>query len=136
MIEDKNKLFALFLKTRKPSILAEFKKLRNRITSELRKAKVQYFQQLIQDASTSRPDRIWKIVNDALGLRTAAPNQFQMTVQGDLRQHQGPRPAAATRRGPCGPRGEGAATLVYYGGRRADAVCVHPEPGPSLLGCT
>lgn len=84
MIEDKNKLFALFLKTRKPSILAEFKKLRNRITSELRKAKVQYFQQLIQDASTSRPDRIWKIVNDALGLRTAAPNQFQMTVQGQL----------------------------------------------------
>ncbi|XP_077512954.1 uncharacterized protein LOC144124143 [Amblyomma americanum] len=35
------------------------------------------------------------------------PLEAQHKSAGDLRQHQGPHPAAATRRGPCGSRGEG-----------------------------
>ncbi|XP_077502537.1 uncharacterized protein LOC144113360 [Amblyomma americanum] len=35
------------------------------------------------------------------------PLKAQHKSAGDLRQHQGPRPAAATRRGPCGSCGEG-----------------------------
>lgn len=81
LINEKNKLYRHFLSTRNLSVLAAFKKLRNRLTSELRKAKAHYYQQLFSDAS-HRPDYTWKIINDALGMRRNPTDMREITVDG------------------------------------------------------
>lgn len=81
MIEEK-KLYGSSLKTRNISTLVSFKKIRNRETAELRKAKTTYYQKLFHEAEGSRPDRVWKIINDALGTRSVPNDKFEMIVSG------------------------------------------------------
>lgn len=83
LINEKNKLYRRFLSTRNLSHLAEFKKFRNRLSSELRKAKAVYYQQLFSDASR-RPDQTWKIIHDSLGMRRNHSDIGEVIVDGKV----------------------------------------------------
>lgn len=48
-------------------MLKDFKRLRNQLNSELRHAKVAYYQQLFEDTARQRPDATWKAINRVLG---------------------------------------------------------------------
>lgn len=67
MIKNKNKLYHLFLRTRCPSQLTEFKSLRNKLNSELKRAKITYYHSIFSDISKKRPDAAWKVMNSVLG---------------------------------------------------------------------
>lgn len=67
MIKNKNKLYHLFLRTRCPPQLQEFKALRNKLNSELKRAKVTYYHSLFSDIAKKRPEAVWKVMNSVLG---------------------------------------------------------------------
>lgn len=67
MIKNKNKLYHMFLRTRCPTQLKEFKIMRNKLNSELRRAKVSYYHSIFSDITKKRPDAVWKVINNVLG---------------------------------------------------------------------
>lgn len=80
LIKQKNKLHSRFLKKRDLSILTAFKKLRNRLTKDLKKAKKEYYEHLFQSART--PDRVWAIINNVLGTHSRQNNLNEITLNG------------------------------------------------------
>lgn len=66
MIRIKNKLYHKFLNTRKPGDLKKFRAHIHRLTKILRQAKKNYLHSLFNEATMSRVDRAWKIVNQVL----------------------------------------------------------------------
>lgn len=66
-INEKNKLYHLFLRTRSVDTLEAFKKARNKLNNQLRQAKAAYHQQLFEDIFSKHPDVVWKLINDSLG---------------------------------------------------------------------
>lgn len=66
-ITNKNRLYHSFLKTRLETTLKEFKKVRNEVNSELRRAKCAYYEHLFAHVARQSPDIAWKAMNDVLG---------------------------------------------------------------------
>lgn len=67
MIRKKNKLFHAFLRSRILETLKEFKYYRNRLNTELRRAKTAYYQHLFLDITNKQPEAAWKVINNVLG---------------------------------------------------------------------
>lgn len=65
-IEMKNKMYHSLVQSRNPELLAEFKKFRNKLTSDIKKAKCLYYQGIFADI-TDDPRRMWQTVNDITG---------------------------------------------------------------------
>lgn len=65
-ITHKNRLYKNFVTTRDPSKLIVFKKYRNALTSELKKAKHDYYKALFSECAKKRPDVVWKSINEIL----------------------------------------------------------------------
>lgn len=66
-IKKKNRLYHRFLITRLPAVFDEFKKTRNALNSQLRRAKQDYYLQLFADISPKQPHATWKLLNHVLG---------------------------------------------------------------------
>lgn len=67
MIRKKNYLYHKFLRTREPATLDEFKKLRNRLNAELRRAKISYYHELFTYIPQKHPAAAWKVISSVLG---------------------------------------------------------------------
>lgn len=67
MIKNKNKLYHTFLRTRSPEVLKLFKKTRNKLNAELKRAKIAYYQRIFDDVGGKQPGVVWKVINDVLG---------------------------------------------------------------------
>lgn len=66
MIRKKNNLFKKFLRTKDRTVLKAFKKFRNSLNTELKKAKASYFENIFSYAYRQRPNEVWKIINQTL----------------------------------------------------------------------
>lgn len=69
MIKKKNKLYHIFLRTREAQALKEFKTARNKLNSELRRAKKSYYEQQFSKIPLNRADAVWKVLNNVLNRR-------------------------------------------------------------------
>lgn len=70
-IKMKNKMYHFFVQTRNPESLAEFKKSRNKLTSDITKAKCLYYQGIFADI-TDDPRRMGQTANDITGRKQYA----------------------------------------------------------------
>lgn len=80
MIIKKNKLFKAFLRTRDPATLAEFKRHRNKVNSELKKSKAAYFDSLFLHAREQHRNSVWKIINNFLKRKNESDNALQLKI--------------------------------------------------------
>lgn len=69
-IQIKNGLFKNFLSLREPEAFAEYKKYRNALTSDLKKAKREYYQKKFQNICDN-PRRVWETVDALTGRKKA-----------------------------------------------------------------
>lgn len=82
MIKSKNICYHSFLRTRRIEVLKEFKKLRNRINAELRRAKEAYYRRLFENTSRQRPNATWKLINNILGRENKNALPESLTLDG------------------------------------------------------
>lgn len=83
MISKKNRLFNRFLRTREESDLVAFKKLRNAINKELRKAKANYYETLFASVQRKNPEKTWKIINDAIRPKNVKQPFHEVTLNNE-----------------------------------------------------
>lgn len=78
MIKHKDKLYHSFLATRSPEVLIMFKKYRNKLNAQLRRARIAYHERMFTDATGKHPDILWNIINKVLGREkhSAAPEKL------------------------------------------------------------
>lgn len=65
-IKKKNSMYHSFVRTRDPNLLLEFKKYRNKLQSDLKTAKLRYYERLFEDIRND-PKKIWETVNVITG---------------------------------------------------------------------
>lgn len=59
-------MYHSFVRTRDPNLLLEFKKYRNKLQSDLKTAKLRYYERLFEDIRND-PKKIWETVNVITG---------------------------------------------------------------------
>lgn len=89
MIQKKNKLYNVFLKTKKPEDLALFKQFRNTLNNALRQAKKTYLNNLFNESCMDRTDVVWKRLNEVLKRGPSKPaihviKRDDVTLQGKV----------------------------------------------------
>lgn len=82
MMQKKDRLYKAFLRSRDLNKLVIFKKFRNELTAELRKAKSVYYKEMFNDVDKQRPDIMWKKVNEALNRGTISKQIGDLIVDG------------------------------------------------------
>lgn len=70
-IKNRNKLFQIFLKTRSESDFCVFKKVRNKLNSDIKKAKCEYYMNKFSEVMGD-PRMIWQTVNEIISKNTSA----------------------------------------------------------------
>lgn len=80
MIKNKNFLYHSFLRTRSETTLKQFKRFRNNLNTELRRSKINYYQNIFGHITRQRPDVAWKTINDVLGRNTNRSGVQKLTV--------------------------------------------------------
>lgn len=80
LINQKNKLFHAFLKSRAEHLLKQYKAFRNKLNSALRKAKIEYYEKLFAGICTRYPDTTWKAINSVLGRQKANFMPHEITL--------------------------------------------------------
>lgn len=80
-IKCKNALYHKFIKSKEPSILKEYKSLRNKLNKELRSHRKCYFQAEF-DSCSKKPDMLWKKLNTVLNRRKSSPRVEKLFLGG------------------------------------------------------
>lgn len=86
MMKKKDALYRKFMRTRDPVVLSSFKSQRNKITSELRRAKRSYYFLLFRDEK--RTDVLWKKLNSILHEGRQFGETTELAVEGILKKVQ------------------------------------------------
>lgn len=81
MIQEKNALFATFMKSRDIGD-QPFRKCRNKLNKAIRHSKKRYLSDLFSPTTLSSPDKTWKHINSLLG--RSVPHGIQIIQNGDV----------------------------------------------------
>lgn len=81
-IQEKNKLYRRFIKSKDPDLLRDFKKTRNCLDKDLKKARCDYYSNLFQSAD-GRANLIWKRLNSVLK-RNITPDKVNKVILNDV----------------------------------------------------
>lgn len=84
MMQKKARLYKSFLTSRDNNKLLTFKKFRNVLTSELRKAKALYYKRMFEEATKKRPDIVWKMINEVLNRSKIPPRIGELKIDGQV----------------------------------------------------
>lgn len=79
-ISEKNKLYKAFISSRDPSQLSVFKKYRNKLSSDLKKAKLEYHNDLFDEDNKKSPEVIWRSINKVLNRKTGNSNLDELKI--------------------------------------------------------
>lgn len=81
-IKSKNKLFHDFVRSREPTAFLKYKKYRNTLTSDLKKAKKDYYQMTFERIYDNQR-KIWEVVNALTGKYRSGRCIEELTVNGE-----------------------------------------------------
>lgn len=82
-IKEKDRLYYKFVRTQEPTLFSEFKQFRNKLNTELKKAKCEYYEQRFMSTQGDQR-KMWNLINDVMNRKPLNSNVKEVLINNRL----------------------------------------------------